>query len=368
MRIDSDFHREYEKRCALFEDLGPVAERLIHELLRANGLDPHSVRHRIKTKDSVQRKVGQEDAEYDGLEDIHDLLGIRVITFFPDEVDRVAKVIEAEFSVDQHNSVDKRALLDPDRFGYLSLHYVVALNQTRSRLTEHVRFDGWKFEVQIRSILQHAWAEIEHDLGYHTAGAIPDSFRRRFSRLAGLLEIADDEFQTLRSEVTKYQQSVNQEVSKAPESVPIDQDSIAALVEGSEAIAGLDWFIAEQLDSEVGKGMSNAGVVAARLRRYELSTIAEVSAELASREEMIKAFAVHWAKRPGRTNFDHRRFTAGLSLFYLMYVRVAEGGEVEAVRSYLEAEGIEPQKTTRQKVAEEIMESYRAASRTAGAS
>ena len=53
-----------------------------------------------------------------------DLLGIRIITYFRDGVDAVAKLIEREFSVDRDNSVDKRAVLEADRFGYLSLHYV----------------------------------------------------------------------------------------------------------------------------------------------------------------------------------------------------------------------------------------------------
>ena len=59
-----------------------------------------------------------------------DLLGVRIITYFPDEVDKAAKLVEREFCVDPDNSVDKRSILDPDRFGYLSLHYVLTLNRS----------------------------------------------------------------------------------------------------------------------------------------------------------------------------------------------------------------------------------------------
>lgn len=61
------------------------------------------------------------------LEDITDLAGIRIITYFADQVDLIASFVEEEFEVDRSNSVDKRELIDPEKFGYLSLHYVVKL-------------------------------------------------------------------------------------------------------------------------------------------------------------------------------------------------------------------------------------------------
>src|SRR6185503_1723451 len=63
------------------------------------------------------------------------------------------------------------------------------------------KFEGWPFEVQIRSILQHAWAEIEHDIGYKSPRALSYPTRRSFARLASLLELADIEFTRLRAEV-----------------------------------------------------------------------------------------------------------------------------------------------------------------------
>ena len=96
-----------------------------------------------------------------------DITGVRVITYFADQVDEIAKVMEGEFNIDIKNSIDKRDILDPDRFGYLSLHYViVSLSSARCALAEYRSFSELKAEVQVRSILQHAWAEIEHDLGY----------------------------------------------------------------------------------------------------------------------------------------------------------------------------------------------------------
>jgi putative GTP pyrophosphokinase len=81
----------------------------------------------------------------------------------------VAELIEREFVIDRDNTVDKRKQLDPDRFGYLSLHHIVQLGPTRSQLVEYSSFGGIKAEIQTRSILQHSWAEVEHDLGYKSS-------------------------------------------------------------------------------------------------------------------------------------------------------------------------------------------------------
>jgi ppGpp synthetase/RelA/SpoT-type nucleotidyltranferase len=113
-------------------------------------------------------------------------------------------MVEREFVVDRTNSVDKRTLLDPDRFGYQSLHYVAALSVARTGLAEYGRFTGLRVEIQIRSTLQHAWAEIEHDLGYKSAAGVPRDIRRRFSRIAGLLELADEEFSVIRRDLDAY--------------------------------------------------------------------------------------------------------------------------------------------------------------------
>ncbi len=132
--------------------------------------------------------------------DVTDLVGARIVTYFAGDVDKVAKVIEDEFSIDLEHSRDPRAAIEPDRFGYLSLHYVVTVSAARLLQTEWARFSGFTFEIQIRTILQHAWAEIEHDRGYHTPDDLPHHVRRRWSRVAALLEIADSEFMALRGE------------------------------------------------------------------------------------------------------------------------------------------------------------------------
>lgn len=61
------------------------------------------------------------------------------------------------------------------RLGYQSIHYLVKLPDQKTEWAEYKRFEGLIAEIQVRTILQHAWAEMEHDIQYKSA----DKFRRQ---------------------------------------------------------------------------------------------------------------------------------------------------------------------------------------------
>ena len=172
---------QYTSSCLTYSAFKQELEHLVTRLLNENRIRVHSISSRVKDEISLERKIDKALDKYSSLVDITDIVGLRIITYFSDEVDAVAKLMEQEFNIDFSNSVDKRALLDPDRFGYLSIHYVVSLSGARCGLTEYKEFSSLKAEIQIRSILQHTWAEIEHDLGYKSKEAIPRDIRRAFT-------------------------------------------------------------------------------------------------------------------------------------------------------------------------------------------
>jgi ppGpp synthetase/RelA/SpoT-type nucleotidyltranferase len=131
------------------------------------------------------------------LEQIADLAGARIIAYFPNTLDQVDQMLRYEFQIVERS--DKGAeLIEEDRLGYQSIHYLVRLTKARSRLPEYAAFTDAIAEIQVRTILQHAWAEIEHDIRYKSASVIPFQIRRRFMALAGMLEIADNEFQAIQ--------------------------------------------------------------------------------------------------------------------------------------------------------------------------
>ena len=220
----------FDDQHFLFGDFTGRLKELVAQLLDQNNIDFHEITSRVKERQSLERKLRGADGTYSSLNDVTDICGVRIITHFADTVYEVAKVIESEFAIDYPNSVDKGAQLDPDRFGYISFHFVVKLPEPRLQLTEYKRYSKCHAEIQIRSLLQHTWAQIEHDLGYNSAQAVPKDIRRRFSRLAGLLEIADSEFEEIRDELKRYEQELPGRISASSELVLIDQASVSVFI------------------------------------------------------------------------------------------------------------------------------------------
>lgn len=197
----------YDEKKDIYDSFALSLKSLLNTLIRDAGYSIHSLDARVKTRTSLNDKILRKD-KYESIEDITDVVGVRIITHYSDDVDQLARLIESEFEVDRQNSIDKRITMEPDRFGYLSLHYVVNLTDNRTNLKEYASYKNIKAEIQIRSILQHAWAEIEHDIGYKSVNGLPNEIKRYFSRLAGLLEIADDEFIKIKESISARQQEI----------------------------------------------------------------------------------------------------------------------------------------------------------------
>ena len=185
-----------DKRQELMQLDNHVFE-LICQTLKQQEIELNSIEHRIKTEESLAGKLERKGEKYHQLSDITDLIGLRIVTFYTDDVDKVAAIISQLFDIDWSNSVDKRKLHDLNSFGYNSLHYICKLHE-----------GSFPFEIQIRTALQHTWSAIEHDIGYKGVVKLPPQYRRQFSRLAGMLELSDDEFSRLRTTMTEYRRQI----------------------------------------------------------------------------------------------------------------------------------------------------------------
>lgn len=146
---------------------------LMQALLDAAGIDAQ-IESRVKEPESFVGKLNRKPHSYRRpLEDMPDILGLRIITYYEEDIQAVAEVLRREFEIDEDQSDVKGALLAPDRFGYLSVHYVVALKENRAGLVEWQSFVDRKAEIQIRTVLQHAWAAIDHKLRYKREQDVP---------------------------------------------------------------------------------------------------------------------------------------------------------------------------------------------------
>lgn len=198
-----------------YHDDMPVYQRLkevVVDRLRACFAEHHlkiaGLESRIKAENSLVNKIELKGYKYHQLTDITDILGVRVITYFNDDVDLISALVEQLFEVDWENSVDKRKTLEIDRFGYMSLHYICRIPKTLYSDPAMPRLNEIRFELQMRSMLQHMWANMYHDMGYKSEVEIPGEYQRNMNRLAGMLELADEQFSLLRKEINDYRRQV----------------------------------------------------------------------------------------------------------------------------------------------------------------
>ena len=239
---------------------------LITTLLDDAGINYLSVTGRTKSVASfaakAARTVGSELVYPDPLEQITDQIGVRVITYVLSDVQAVADLLDDELSV----------LLDRDlgqetaragRFGYASRHLLVTEVDHQGRPGPH------RASVQVRTVLQHAWAEFEHDIRYK--GTIPvehaPDLDRRFTLAAGLIELADREFSTIRDRLQ----------AAAPLAAG-QGDSGDPRISGQELAA----FLAAQYADAGWSNADHYGWISGLLLELGVTSLAELDALLAS--------------------------------------------------------------------------------------
>lgn len=193
----------YAEKAHLYDSLAQSVVQILKSIMKSEKISFVDVPYRIKTKDSCSGKL-KKKSHYTSFEDMTDIAGLRVITLVESDLEKVSKIIAENFNVHKDDSGDKADLLGADKFGYRSIHFVCDIGQQRVQFPEFSLFKGLCFEIQIRTALSHAWAEIEHDRGYKLGGELPAHLKRRFNLLSGLLESADLEFNRLSEEINLY--------------------------------------------------------------------------------------------------------------------------------------------------------------------
>lgn len=223
---------EYRDKLPVFNRIKDILLANLRKSLDEKNIIVAGLETRIKTEKSLTGKLELKGYKYRTLDDITDILGARIITFFSDEVDIISALVERMFEIDWENSVDKRKMLEIDRFGYMSLHYICRISKSMCDDPAMPEINQVRFEIQMRSALQHVWANMQHDMGYKSDVEIPVEYQRNMSRLAGMLELADEQFSRIRKEITDYRRNVQSLVASGNfDEVPLNGDTFRSYCE-----------------------------------------------------------------------------------------------------------------------------------------
>ncbi|MEI4273382.1 DUF429 domain-containing protein [Klenkia sp. LSe6-5] len=211
---------------------------LVTGLLDEAGINYLSITGRAKTVASFAEKATRE---VDGVRlypdparDIGDTVGVRVILYVQSDVVAVADLLGDQVVVHDDRDLGSQTARE-GRFGYSSRHLQIGLDAARA--AEWPALVDRRVQVQVRTVLQHAWAEFEHDIRYK--GTVPaehaSEFDRRFTLAAGLLELADQEFTAIRD---RLRSPVAAAAEDDPDDPRIAPRELGAFLAGQYADAG----------------------------------------------------------------------------------------------------------------------------------
>ncbi len=219
--------QEYAAQQPALIESAQQAVALVTSILDEAGINYLSVTGRAKSVPSFAEKATRtldgEPLYPDPLRDISDQIGVRIITYVHSDVAAVAELLGDQVVVHDDRDLGEETASE-GRFGYASRHLLIGLDHDR------------RASVQIRTVLQHAWAEFEHDIRYK--GTVPaehaPDFDRRFTLAAGLLELADREFSAIREALRPHAPGP----AEASDDPRLDPRELAAYLAGQYADAG----------------------------------------------------------------------------------------------------------------------------------
>ena len=201
--------RKYYEMLPIHQRLCDEVKYIVEKKIKTLNVEIGHLTSRAKALSSFCEKIERKSYS-NPFEDITDLSGVRIVYLYISDRINLEKIIEDEFNVLE--KVDKVSDQEIERFGYGALHYIVTLKEQHAG----ARYDdlrGLSCEIQIRTILQDAWAIVAHHLSYKHEDDIPNELKRKLHALSGLFETADDQFERINQARTDYQNRVKDSIS-----------------------------------------------------------------------------------------------------------------------------------------------------------
>ncbi|MEI6856574.1 hypothetical protein [Psychrilyobacter sp.] len=215
---------EFEDNMQEYEIFIFHLQQKVEKILKDNNIFCVKTESRVKSLDSFKKKLEIKKDKYENpLEDMTDILGIRIITYYREDLDSILNLLKENFKIDYKNSTNKLKSLKYNEMGYLSLHYICKYKACQKKI---YGCNDFKFEVQIRTALQHIWAQIDHQLRYKTLAKIPNKVQRKLFRISAMLESIDDEFDSIKHEVQVVENFYKDRFNEKEYSLRLDISSI----------------------------------------------------------------------------------------------------------------------------------------------
>lgn len=226
--LSVDHHRLQEQAL---QNAAQAIRNTIVGRLHDDGLNHHDVQARVKSAKSAAEKIARRDAagrlKYPGGPDrLDDLIGVRVILFVESDIDAVAIALTSQFIC--HDDEDKTAMMRKNGgIGYAGRHLTLEVPADNPP-TACAEYPGQRFEVQIRTVLQHAWAEFEHDIRFKGTSRDNAEISRAFTMASTLIELADQQFVNISSILKRVQ--AEGALDAAPQSDMLDAGSLQGVL------------------------------------------------------------------------------------------------------------------------------------------
>ncbi|MEU7957712.1 GTP pyrophosphokinase [Micromonospora humida] len=288
-----DWVGQYRETIGTYQSLTNRLQSLLIDILSSHKIDVIQVEARTKTVVSFEEKINRKGKKYSNpLAEVTDLVALRVITYYREDVETISDIIRSQFDVDPARSIDKSAALEADRFGYSSLHFVATLEAERSALPEWTRYAGIYFEIQLRTALQHAWAAVNHKLDYKSVSEVPAPLRRQLFRLSALFELADEEFSRIKRDSDDIASGYVDKVREGQTHIPLDTSSLVAYLKTSPTVKafrkrlqarGVPILDPEGTENETSLASDRRDLVRA-LKGYGMISVSDLDAYLSVRQ------------------------------------------------------------------------------------
>lgn len=230
---EGEFRRFYDENAQLLEDAKNSYIALITALIKStSSISISKIEGRVKDRDECIKKFKRKyliplegnSTPYSIREHITDLIGLRVVCLYEDQIDKVRSRLAEHFEVIEVTDKISQIENTEDSFGYKGLRLDLQLNEDRRRLPEYSSYGELRFEVQIRTIIQDAWSVLDHKIKYKKI--IPASLKRRINTLAALFELADREFREIREATQQeYEKEIEKDIDEYPQESNAASDS-----------------------------------------------------------------------------------------------------------------------------------------------